>query len=146
MIRGCKRCEDTGWICKAHPERPWDGGAAKNPCKCGAPGMPCPLCNPYGRPDDPPDVSRTGVRRQHEPSLQGGSTLRVADMKARQSAKVGELREALVAAELRALDEQAQVLGLARSSGAQQKLLAASAMALVVPARDANEVTNFWKR
>jgi len=67
-------------------------------------------------------------------------------MKARQSAKVGELREALVAAELRALDEQAQVLGLARSSGAQQKLLAASAMALVVPARDANEVTNFWKR
>ncbi len=38
----CSRCDSTGWVCEAHPERPWDG---KGACGCGAPGDPCPECN-----------------------------------------------------------------------------------------------------
>jgi hypothetical protein len=40
----------------------------------------------------------------------------VAELKARQSAKIRELREALVAAGYASLDEQAKVLGLSRST------------------------------
>jgi hypothetical protein len=38
----CFRCDDCGWVCEAHPERPWQGPLA---CECGAPGAPCPDCN-----------------------------------------------------------------------------------------------------
>jgi hypothetical protein len=38
----CSRCEDRGWVCENHPERPWEGG---NACTCGGVGMPCPRCN-----------------------------------------------------------------------------------------------------
>src|ERR1700676_2765346 len=31
----CSRCEDTGWVCEAHPDRPWEGEHA---CTCGAAG------------------------------------------------------------------------------------------------------------
>jgi hypothetical protein len=39
----CSRCEDLGWVCENHPERPWNK-ALPNGCECGA-GMPCPACN-----------------------------------------------------------------------------------------------------
>jgi hypothetical protein len=39
----CHRCEDTGWVCEEHPERPWEGPHA---CPCGAAGMPYPDCIP----------------------------------------------------------------------------------------------------
>jgi len=38
----CFRCEDTRWVCEAHPERPWEGPHAR---ECGEAGMPCPRCN-----------------------------------------------------------------------------------------------------
>ncbi|SHH62922.1 hypothetical protein SAMN05443248_5464 [Bradyrhizobium erythrophlei] len=38
----CSRCEDCGWVCENHPERPWEGEHA---CTCGGAGMPCPRCN-----------------------------------------------------------------------------------------------------
>ncbi|SHG92841.1 hypothetical protein SAMN05443248_3110 [Bradyrhizobium erythrophlei] len=38
----CTRCEDSAWVCEAHPDRPWEG---PNACPCGAPGAPCPDCN-----------------------------------------------------------------------------------------------------
>jgi hypothetical protein len=35
----CLLCEDTGWVCEAHPDQPWEGPHA---CTCGGAGMPCP--------------------------------------------------------------------------------------------------------
>jgi hypothetical protein len=45
----CARCEDNGWVCENHPDRPWQG---VNACECGGAGMPCPHCNE----DDPPQL------------------------------------------------------------------------------------------
>jgi hypothetical protein len=38
----CALCEDCGWVCESHPDRPWEGEHA---CTCGAAGAPCPQCN-----------------------------------------------------------------------------------------------------
>jgi hypothetical protein len=38
----CSHCDDTGWVCEAHPDRPWEGARA---CGCGGAGDPCPDCN-----------------------------------------------------------------------------------------------------
>lgn len=38
----CFRCEDRGWVCENHAERPWEGPHA---CECGGAGAPCPRCN-----------------------------------------------------------------------------------------------------
>jgi hypothetical protein len=38
----CALCEDCGWVCEAHPDRPWEG---KDACTCGGAGAPCPSCN-----------------------------------------------------------------------------------------------------
>jgi hypothetical protein len=46
----CLLCEDCGWVCEIHPDRPWDGEHA---CTCGGAGMPCPQCNPSDL-DHPP--------------------------------------------------------------------------------------------
>src|SRR6187455_236842 len=54
--------------------------------------------------------------QRHEPSLQPSRVLAVADLKARQSAKIKQLGDALVEAGHHALDEQARVLGLSRST------------------------------
>ncbi len=55
----CKDCRDTGWVCEAHPIKPWAGPRF---CGCGAGGMPCPKCSEDGEwnadPDWPPNVSR----------------------------------------------------------------------------------------
>lgn len=51
----CKDCRDTGWVCEAHPTRPWTG---THGCGCGAAGMPCPRCSPQLAWDKPPDVSK----------------------------------------------------------------------------------------
>lgn len=38
----CTLCEDCGWVCESHPDRPWQGEHA---CGCGAAGTPCAWCN-----------------------------------------------------------------------------------------------------
>ncbi|SHH20212.1 hypothetical protein SAMN05443248_4046 [Bradyrhizobium erythrophlei] len=38
----CSLCEDCGWVCESHPDKPWEGEHA---CTCGAAGAPCPRCN-----------------------------------------------------------------------------------------------------
>jgi hypothetical protein len=38
----CAVCEDCGWVCEAHPDRPFEGERA---CTCGGAGAPCPRCN-----------------------------------------------------------------------------------------------------
>jgi hypothetical protein len=48
----CSRCDDCGWVCEEHHDRPWQGLRA---CACGAAGMPCPECN---KPDDDLETPR----------------------------------------------------------------------------------------
>jgi hypothetical protein len=38
----CSLCEDCGWVCESHPDRPWEGEHA---CTCSGAGEPCPRCN-----------------------------------------------------------------------------------------------------
>jgi hypothetical protein len=38
----CLRCEDSGWVCENHHDRPWEG---RHACGCGGAGAPCPACN-----------------------------------------------------------------------------------------------------
>lgn len=51
--RPCPNCDDTGWVCEGHPNKPWAGVSSRNDaCGCGA-GEPCPACVPEGEcPDD----------------------------------------------------------------------------------------------
>jgi hypothetical protein len=60
--------------------------------------------------------STFSVRRQTERSLQKSSKPVVAEMKARQVAKIRELGRALIDAGFLTLDEQSKALGLARST------------------------------
>jgi hypothetical protein len=43
----CEVCDDTGWVCENHPDRPSDCGGSKrlDVCICGGAGMPCLECN-----------------------------------------------------------------------------------------------------
>lgn len=41
----CPLCQNEGWVCEDHPDKPWHGGAG---C-CGAAGEPC-RCNTYKPP------------------------------------------------------------------------------------------------
>jgi hypothetical protein len=57
----CTICDDTGWVCEAHPDRPTGMFSKRfDACNCGGAGMPCPTCNPSDA-DQPPDMSRTGM-------------------------------------------------------------------------------------
>jgi hypothetical protein len=49
----CAVCQDTFWVCEAHPAMPWSGPAA---CGCGGAGMPCPACNVPADDDNPPGL------------------------------------------------------------------------------------------
>ena len=53
IVIPCERCDETGWVCEAHDDRPSDIGASPRACKCGAPGMPRHECNPSGGWDEP---------------------------------------------------------------------------------------------
>lgn len=55
----CPQCEDCGWVCEAHPWKPWQGDQA---CPCGGAGMACPRCNPANPGDHPrlPEGFKTG--------------------------------------------------------------------------------------
>ena len=46
----CFRCDDTRWVCEAHPDQPWLGARV---CYCGAPGDPCLDCNTTKPPSMP---------------------------------------------------------------------------------------------
>jgi hypothetical protein len=45
----CKNCDDGGWVCENHPDKPWRDGEG---C-CGGAGMPCPVCNDAKPPQFP---------------------------------------------------------------------------------------------
>lgn len=41
----CETCDDTTWVCEAHPDKPSGTVSERaDACKCG-PGMPCPSCS-----------------------------------------------------------------------------------------------------
>ena len=45
----CARCDDAGWVCVNHPDRPWEGTSKRaDVCPCGAEGVQCPDCNADG--------------------------------------------------------------------------------------------------
>ena len=42
----CEVCDNTGWVCENHADRPSDcGGDSKRACTCGGAGMPCLVWN-----------------------------------------------------------------------------------------------------
>jgi hypothetical protein len=62
LITKCVVCDDTGWVCETHPDRPTGMFSKRfDACNCGAAGMPCATCNPCDA-DNPPDMSRTGLK------------------------------------------------------------------------------------
>jgi hypothetical protein len=43
----CNICDDKGWVCENHPDKPWDGTSDReDACSCGGAGMPCVQCRP----------------------------------------------------------------------------------------------------
>lgn len=45
----CPLCDDTGWVCEDHRDRPLTGDSKRaDACSLGA-GMPCPRCNSDSR-------------------------------------------------------------------------------------------------
>jgi hypothetical protein len=43
----CPVCDDKGWVCKAHPDRPFRMFSFRaDACECGGAGTPCRVCNP----------------------------------------------------------------------------------------------------
>jgi hypothetical protein len=65
----CDLCDDTGWVCEDHGNRPLEGDSGRSDaCSFGA-GMPCPRCNADSRHVDllprlPPDM-RVRLDRKH---------------------------------------------------------------------------------
>lgn len=49
----CRDCKDTGWVCEAHPAKPYTGTRC---CGCGAVEMPCPRCFSIDDLDKYPEV------------------------------------------------------------------------------------------
>ncbi len=57
----CSVCEDCGWVCEDHPDRPFQGEHARD---CGGAGAPCPRCNAS---DDEPRAE--GLRTEFEEGM-----------------------------------------------------------------------------
>ena len=85
----CAKCQDVGWVCEAHPDRPWsktiEGG-----CQCGA-RMPCPDCNPAADAAHPPQrvvakieaLSQKTVARGCTPGEARAALAKVIELKER---------------------------------------------------------------
>lgn len=58
-MRFCLRCDDTGFVCEAHPALPWIDSARG--CRCGAAGDPCPFCNRALIEAERPDIDETDL-------------------------------------------------------------------------------------
>jgi hypothetical protein len=41
----CEVCDNTGWVCENHADRPSDCGDSERACTCGGAGTPCLVCN-----------------------------------------------------------------------------------------------------
>jgi len=46
----CAWCDNTGWVCEDHPNRPWLGISSRaDACHCGGAGVPCERWNADGQ-------------------------------------------------------------------------------------------------
>ena len=55
MNSRCEWCDDHGWVCEEHSDRPWAEQSERfDACDCGGAGAPCPHCNA--------DVHKTGMK------------------------------------------------------------------------------------
>jgi hypothetical protein len=62
----CELCDDTGWVCEDHGDRPVKADSKRSDaCDCPA-AMPCPDCN-AGDPPRPPPGMRVAIDRKHGP-------------------------------------------------------------------------------
>jgi hypothetical protein len=58
MMADCVICDNTGWVCENHRDRPWKGSSDReDACDCGA-GTPC-VCNDAPVPRKPPGMRTT---------------------------------------------------------------------------------------
>jgi hypothetical protein len=57
----CFVCEDYGWVCEAHPDKPFEGEHA---CTCGGAGAPCPSCNESDEDTEP--RAPKGFKTEHD--------------------------------------------------------------------------------
>jgi hypothetical protein len=58
----CEVCDDTGWVCEDHGDRPLKGDSKRgDACDYGV-GMPCPHCNSCDGIGEPPDISRMNFK------------------------------------------------------------------------------------
>jgi hypothetical protein len=57
----CSVCDDSGWVCETHPDRPWDHAET-----CGGAGVPCPWCNVPDKNEQPrlPKGFKTGFDKK----------------------------------------------------------------------------------
>jgi hypothetical protein len=66
-MKWCARCDNCGWVCENHPDKPWLGDRA---CDCGGAGAPCPICNATDEltaPEMPEGFQPTIVNKNYEP-------------------------------------------------------------------------------
>ena len=67
MKQPCTVCDNTGWVCENHADRPFEMFSRReDACDCGGAGMPCLACNAGEPPELPPDfvvtIDNTGSR------------------------------------------------------------------------------------
>src|SRR5712691_6019239 len=75
-VMACLLCDNTGWVCEEHPDRPWRGTSQRaDACDCVRVGMPCE-CNPCGGIDESPTLSpiaRGNIRQERPAALMAGA-------------------------------------------------------------------------
>ena len=73
-VRLCNVCDNSGWVCENHPDKPWAGFSERSDaCDCGA-GMACRVCNAASS-DERPDMSHTGMKIDVDIDRQPGDDL-----------------------------------------------------------------------
>lgn len=62
-VMACERCGGDGWVCEAHPDRPWPHD------DCSGPGIPFPACQIPGARPELPDNWRSVTNTQEPESV-----------------------------------------------------------------------------
>ncbi len=106
----CARCQDVGWVCEEHPDRPWsekiEGG-----CQCGT-RMPCADCNPAADAAHPPQrvvekiaaLSQKTVARGCTPGEARAALAKVIELRDRYGISAADLEYGHLFATLDQLD------------------------------------------
>ncbi len=106
----CATCQDVGWVCEEHPDRPWSE-RIENGCQCGA-RLPCPDCNPAADAAPPPQrvvekvgaLSQKTVARGCTPGEARAALAKVIELKDRYGISAADLEYGQLFAALDRLD------------------------------------------